>query len=122
MNARLSAEAIDVTLPGRAVGRGSLHPAMRHVGARGNRSGSVRSVDVSPMAPEIESDWMNFTALINPDNHPARSMQDTVLYRRPRQRRQASRCYAHAHQPDAGALRQNARGEVRRPARCRRSR
>jgi len=27
--------------------------------------------------PEIESDWMNFTALNNPDNHPARSMQDT---------------------------------------------
>ena len=27
--------------------------------------------------PEIETDWMNFTALNNPDNHPARSMQDT---------------------------------------------
>jgi len=27
--------------------------------------------------PEIENDWMNFTALNNPENHPARSMQDT---------------------------------------------
>jgi phenylalanyl-tRNA synthetase alpha chain len=27
--------------------------------------------------PEIETDWMNFTALNNPENHPARSMQDT---------------------------------------------
>jgi phenylalanyl-tRNA synthetase alpha chain len=27
--------------------------------------------------PEIETDWFNFTALNNPENHPARSMQDT---------------------------------------------
>ena len=27
--------------------------------------------------PEIETDWNNFTALNNPENHPARSMQDT---------------------------------------------
>ncbi len=27
--------------------------------------------------PEIETDWYNFTALNNPANHPARSMQDT---------------------------------------------
>ena len=27
--------------------------------------------------PEIESDWYSFTALNNPPNHPARSMQDT---------------------------------------------
>jgi len=27
--------------------------------------------------PEIETDWTNFTALNSPENHPARSMQDT---------------------------------------------
>ena len=27
--------------------------------------------------PEIETDWYNFTALGSPENHPARSMQDT---------------------------------------------
>ena len=27
--------------------------------------------------PEIETDWHSFTALNNPENHPARSMQDT---------------------------------------------
>ena len=27
--------------------------------------------------PEIETDWYSFTALNNPENHPARSMQDT---------------------------------------------
>ena len=27
--------------------------------------------------PEIENDWYNFTALNSPENHPARSMQDT---------------------------------------------
>src|SRR3546814_14925034 len=38
----------------------------------------VRSIgfDVAD-GPEIENDWTNFTALNNPENHPARSMQDT---------------------------------------------
>jgi len=27
--------------------------------------------------PEVETDWFSFTALNNPENHPARSMQDT---------------------------------------------
>ncbi|CAG2155501.1 Phenylalanine--tRNA ligase alpha subunit [Cupriavidus laharis] len=75
MNARLSAEAIDVTLPGRAVSRGSLHPVMRTWERVEQIFGSI-GFDVAD-GPEIETDWMNFTALNNPDNHPARSMQDT---------------------------------------------
>ncbi|MGO4326781.1 phenylalanine--tRNA ligase subunit alpha [Cupriavidus sp. 2TAF22] len=75
MNARLAAEAIDVTLPGRAVARGSLHPVMRTWERVEQIFGSV-GFDVAD-GPEIETDWMNFTALNNPDNHPARSMQDT---------------------------------------------
>ncbi len=70
--------------------------------------------------PEIETDWINFTALNNPENHPARSMQDTFYVDGRDSRRQAA-APAHAHQPDAGALRPHARAEV--PARtCRRSR
>lgn len=75
MNARLAAEAIDVTLPGRAVARGSLHPVMRTWERVEQIFGSI-GFDVAD-GPEIETDWMNFTALNNPDNHPARSMQDT---------------------------------------------
>ncbi|WP_205683724.1 phenylalanine--tRNA ligase subunit alpha [Cupriavidus malaysiensis] len=75
MNARLAAEAIDVTLPGRTVARGSLHPVMRTWERVEQIFGSI-GFDVAD-GPEIETDWMNFTALNNPDNHPARSMQDT---------------------------------------------
>ena len=75
MNARLAAEAIDVTLPGRDVAEGSLHPVMNTWERVAKIFGSI-GFDVAD-GPEIESDWMNFTALNNPDNHPARSMQDT---------------------------------------------
>lgn len=75
MQAQLQAQALDVTLPGRSQHRGSLHPIslawqrIEHI---------FRSIgfDVAD-GPEIENDWFNFTALNNPPNHPARSMQDT---------------------------------------------
>ncbi|HSH06458.1 MAG TPA: phenylalanine--tRNA ligase subunit alpha [Burkholderiales bacterium] len=73
--ARLAEESLDVTLPGRGRGRGSLHPVIR----TWSRVESIfRSVgfDVAD-GPEIESDWYNFTALNQPENHPARSMHDT---------------------------------------------
>jgi phenylalanyl-tRNA synthetase alpha chain len=63
-----------VTLPGRRA-RGSLHPVMRTWERVEQIFGSI-GFDVAD-GPEIETDWMNFTALNNPDNHPARSMQDT---------------------------------------------
>ena len=75
MEARLAEEALDVTLPGRGRGRGGLHPISR----TWRRVEAIfRSIgfDVAD-GPEIESDWYNFTALNNPENHPARSMQDT---------------------------------------------
>ncbi len=75
MQARLAEDAIDVTLPGRGRGRGSLHPITR----TWQRVETIfRSIgfDVAD-GPEIETDWYNFTALNNPENHPARSMQDT---------------------------------------------
>jgi len=75
MQARLKAEAIDVTLPGRGRGIGGVHPIMR---AWERIEEIFRSIgfDVAD-GPEIETDWNNFTALNSPENHPARSMQDT---------------------------------------------
>jgi len=73
--AQLKAEALDVTLPGRRRGMGGLHPVSRTIERIEAIFGSM-GFDVAD-GPEIETDWMSFTALNNPENHPARSMQDT---------------------------------------------
>ncbi len=75
LNARLSEEALDVTLPGRGRARGGIHPVIR----TWQRIEEIwRSIGFEVAdGPEIETDWYNFTALNNPENHPARSMQDT---------------------------------------------
>lgn len=72
---QLQSEALDVTLPGRTRGTGGLHPVSRTMERIEAIFGSM-GFDVAD-GPEIETDWMSFTALNNPENHPARSMQDT---------------------------------------------
>ena len=72
---QLQADALDVTLPGRNRGLGGLHPVSRTLERIEAIFGSM-GFDVAE-GPEIETDWMSFTALNNPENHPARSMQDT---------------------------------------------
>ncbi len=75
LDAKLSAEAIDVSLPGRGRARGGLHPVTLTI----ERIEAIfRSIgfDVAD-GPEIEEDFYNFTALNTPENHPARSMHDT---------------------------------------------
>lgn len=71
----LAEQTIDVTLPGRGLGRGGIHPVMKTWQRIEAIFGSI-GFDVAD-GPEIENDWTNFTALNNPLNHPARSMQDT---------------------------------------------
>ena len=75
MQAQLHAEALDVTLPGRRRGSGGLHPVSRTI-ERIEAIFASMGFEVAD-GPEIETDWMSFTALNNPENHPARSMQDT---------------------------------------------
>jgi phenylalanyl-tRNA synthetase alpha chain len=75
MQSRLREEALDVTLPGRGQARGSIHPVMRSW-ARVEEIFRSIGFDVAD-GPEIETDWYNFTALNQPENHPARSMHDT---------------------------------------------
>ena len=72
---QLQAEALDVTLPGRQCGQGSLHPVSLTLERIEAIFGSM-GFDVA-QGPEIESDWFNFTALNTPEDHPARSMHDT---------------------------------------------
>ncbi len=71
----LESDAIDVTLPGRGLSLGSIHPIMQSWKRIEEifYSFGFDSVD----GPEVETDWINFTALNNSPNHPARSMQDT---------------------------------------------
>jgi phenylalanyl-tRNA synthetase alpha chain len=75
LSTRLNEEALDVTLPGRGRTRGGIHPVIR----TWQRIEEIwRSIGFEVAdGPEIETDWYNFTALNNPEDHPARSMQDT---------------------------------------------
>ena len=73
--AQLAAEALDVTLPGRGASLGGLHPVSRTLERIELLFASIGFVVAD--GPEIETDWHNFTALNQPENHPARSMHDT---------------------------------------------
>jgi len=72
---QLAADALDVSLPGRGMGVGGLHPITR---TRERIETIFHSMGFAVAdGPEIEDDFHNFTALNTPENHPARSMQDT---------------------------------------------
>lgn len=76
--ARLAAERIDVTLPGRNAERGNLHPVTRALDRICEifaRLGYERAD-----GPEIEDDWHNFGALNFAPDHPARTMHDTFWF------------------------------------------
>ena len=72
---KLAAESLDVTLPGRGLGTGGLHPVTRTLERIEQLFHSLGFAIAS--GPEIERDFYNFTALNIPENHPARAMHDT---------------------------------------------
>ena len=78
LQSKLDAQSIDVTLPGRGFGFGSLHPVMQVRDQIADFFSKLGFVIES--GPEIEDDWHNFTALNMPENHPARDMQDTFYF------------------------------------------
>jgi len=75
---QLSAEIIDVTLPGRVVDSGGLHPVTMVLQRIENFFRSVGYEVVE--GPEIEDDYHNFEALNIPQHHPARAMHDTFYF------------------------------------------
>ena len=75
LEAQLKQESLDVTLPGRGSGIGGLHPVSRTLERVEQIFHSLGFAVVD--GPEIETDFYNFTALNQPENHPARSMHDT---------------------------------------------
>ena len=76
--ARLAAESIDVTLPGRGREQGGLHPVTQTM-ARIESFFTNIGYDVAE-GPEIEDDYHNFEALNIPAHHPARAMHDTFYF------------------------------------------
>jgi phenylalanyl-tRNA synthetase alpha chain len=73
--ARLAAEHVDLTLPGRRIEPGGTHPLSRVLD-------EIVDVFVGlgfavAEGPEVELDYYNFEALNIPPDHPARDMQDT---------------------------------------------
>ena len=72
---KLAAERVDVTLPGRRVDAGGLHPITRTI-QRVEDFFAGMGFDVVE-GPEIEDDYHNFEALNIPEHHPARAMHDT---------------------------------------------
>ncbi len=75
LEARLTEEALDVTLPGRGSNVSGLHPITQTLHRIETLFHSIGFNVVS--GPEIETDYYNFTALNIPENHPARAMHDT---------------------------------------------
>lgn len=75
LGAQLAAQALDVTLPGRSVDVGGLHPVTRTL-ERIEAFFTGVGYQVAT-GPEIEDDYHNFEALNIPAHHPARAMHDT---------------------------------------------
>ncbi len=78
IEAQLKAETVDVTLPGRHVDRGGLHPVTLTMTRIEKMFGKL-GFDVA-VGPEVEDDFHNFEALNIPAHHPARAMHDTFYF------------------------------------------
>jgi phenylalanyl-tRNA synthetase alpha chain len=77
---RLQSEWLDVTLPGRSRGKGSIHPVSQV-------SEEIYAIFADlgfavAEGPQVESDWYNFDSLNIPPHHPARQEFDTFYMRR----------------------------------------
>lgn len=78
LEAKLTSETIDVTLPGRGQQAGGLHPVTRTM-ERIEELFSQMGFEVAT-GPEIEDEFHNFEALNIPETHPARAMHDTFYF------------------------------------------
>ncbi len=89
--ARLAAEEIDVTLPGKAPAQGKRHPFEQVLGELKEIFLGMGFDIVS--GPEVELDHYNFEMLNMPKSHPARDTQDTFYF--------TENVLLHADQPHA---------------------
>ena len=78
LNQKLAAETIDISLPGRRIENGGLHPVTRTI-ERIERLFGEMGFKVA-RGPEIEDGFHNFDALNIPAHHPARTDHDTFYF------------------------------------------
>ncbi|ADJ28724.1 phenylalanine--tRNA ligase subunit alpha [Nitrosococcus watsonii] len=78
LEVRLASETIDVTLPGRGLDVGGLHPVTRTL-MRIEAFFRYAGFEIHE-GPEVEDDYHNFEALNIPSSHPARAMHDTFYF------------------------------------------
>jgi len=74
---RLLGEGLDISLPGRIIRRGTLHPITQIINEAKTIFMQMGYEIVE--GPEVELDYYNFEALNIPPDHPARDMQDTFF-------------------------------------------
>jgi phenylalanyl-tRNA synthetase alpha chain len=74
---RVSSERIDVTIPGRGLPGGHIHPITQQLDELIAIFAALGFSVVE--GPDVEDDYHNFEALNFPDDHPARDMQDTFF-------------------------------------------
>ena len=75
---RLQSETVDVSLPGRYIAAGGLHPVTLTMNRIDKMFGKL-GFDIAE-GPEVEDDFHNFEALNIPESHPARAMHDTFYF------------------------------------------
>ncbi len=80
LNKKLQKERIDVTLPGKFVPKGKVHPLTSTTHEIVSiLQGLGFSVVESKDSPEVETEYFNFDMLNIPKDHPARDVQDTFF-------------------------------------------
>ena len=75
---KLASEQIDISLPGRTLDAGGLHPVTRTIRRIESFFGELGFE--TKHGPEIEDDFHNFDALNIPEHHPARADHDTFYF------------------------------------------
>ena len=75
LEARMAAEAVDVTLPGRAMPQGHEHIISSIIEEMEDFFAAIGYTVED--GPRIETEYFNFTALNTPPDHPSRSARDT---------------------------------------------
>lgn len=80
LDARLAAEWLDVTLPGRPRRQGSIHPVSQVIEEVTEIFADMGFAVAE--GPQVESDWYNFDALNIAPEHPARQEHDTFFMAR----------------------------------------
>ncbi len=78
LEARLTSEVLDLTLPAPLAPRGSVHPVSQVMDELAEIFADLGFAVAT--GPEIEDDWHNFTALNMAETHPARAMHDTFYF------------------------------------------